>query len=505
MKKICKDIFTALNREKIAYCHFKSNKYLDDGLEGTTDLDVLVASDDYNDFIRIITSYGFKKFEPNEFCKYPGVTNWYCVDIESGIIIHIHLHTHLITGKSLIKDYIIPWEDAVLHYSHESDQIIKIDDAEIELLLLFVRLVVKRSSKERIKSNGSDAFIPEDEWTELLYLRGIIDRNKVKKIYYDLFGEDSYLKYCQMILEDDPIPLSTFREFERFIRKKYNNNRRMSSVKAEFLSFLYRARRKVYIFSNQKLNTVLPVKKRCINKGPIFAFIGIDGSGKSTMIKEITDWLGEEFDVKKFYLGAGQENSSVVAKVLIGIYQSSVEKHEGVASTESNMTRSKVSNSTLKDLVKAYFASFTYLMIAKSNYKSLKKAVKLSNNGGIALCDRIPQSDLEIVHDGMKVQRYERAFNKSICISYMAKRERDIFDRINSIKSNLYIVRMNVDPEVSYARKTENEKDASERRSKANTLRTIRYENANKVYDINCNIDYADVLLSIKKTVWEAM
>lgn len=505
MKDICKNIFTELNEKSVSYCHFKSNKYLEAGLDGNTDLDILVSENDFDTFIQVISSYGFKEFEPNEFCKYPGVTNWYGMDDETGIIIHIHLHTHLITGKSLVKDYIIPWDNAVLSYSRRSTSVIRIDDPEMELVLLFARLVVKRNKKQKAKSQYNRVYFSEDEWSEVKFLRSSVNRNKFQQIFTELLDEEGYFKFRGMLLEDEPISVTAFLDFESYIRNKLIKYRRMSSIKAEIVSFIYRARRRIYMLMNKKFNSMLPVKKRCKAAGPIFAFIGIDGSGKSTMINEVLKWLSDEFDVKNFYLGAGQGNASIVAKILIGVYQSYVERHEGSTSTESNMTRVNVPNNSVKDRVKAYFASMTYLSIAYNNIKCIKKAVKMSSNGGIVLCDRFPQSSIEVVHDGMKVQRYAKAFPNSILISKMAKKERNIFNAINNIKCTLYIFRMNVDPEVSYSRKKENERNSDERKAKAESLSAVEFSKACKIIDIDCNQGYTDVLLSIKKAIWEAV
>ena len=47
------------------------------------------------------------------------------------------------------------------------------------------------------------------------------------------------------------------------------------------------------------------MKKVLENGGCIIAFIGCDGSGKSTVSREILKWLNWKNDVEYFYMGSG--------------------------------------------------------------------------------------------------------------------------------------------------------------------------------------------------------
>lgn len=508
MKEICRKLFDKLNNNAIRYCHFKSNEHLEEGLDGNTDLDILVDENHYSKMKTILEELGYKEFEPQEFCSYPGVTNWYGLDYETGSILHIHLHTHLITGKSLIKDYIIPWDQIILDASEMHTTGVRVNNPSMELILLFVRMAVKRTLKQNLKSSRDKIYLEGDEWKEVLYLRDCvkhIDCERFKKAYEMLLGISTFDKYKQMILNDEKISRKQFFAFQKYVRILLENNRRMIPVKASLYSFIFRVRRKVYMYYNEYCGGTLPIKKRIDNGGSLFAFIGIDGSGKSTMIQHIKEWMAEEFDVKSYYLGAGDGNKSVIAQMMIKVYQLMIKRRGNDSLQVSNMTRTVVKNTGIKSKLKAIFASYAYLGIAKNNLKSLKRAYSLCREGGIALCDRFPQSCIEVLHDGLKVQRYERAFPNSSVIRYMAKKERKIFNRIESIKGNFYIIRLNVDPMISYERKKENEINALERVEKAKTIRTLTYKNIKTIFEIDANKNQEEELCSIKKVIWEAI
>src|SRR5688572_32373239 len=55
------ELLAALDREKVTYCHWKSNWRLDDWLSGEGDLDLLIARGDVDAFVSVLSQKGFKK------------------------------------------------------------------------------------------------------------------------------------------------------------------------------------------------------------------------------------------------------------------------------------------------------------------------------------------------------------------------------------------------------------------------------------------------------------
>src|SRR5690554_555731 len=151
MLEISRQLIKQMNSNNINYCHFKSNEHLYAGLSGETDLDILVSFKDRDIFERLLTDIDFKQFEPVKIGEYPGVVNWYGFDRITGRFIHLHIHYQLVTGKGLLKDYIIPWSELILECSiidHETG--VKINNPNLEYLLLCTRLIVKRKLKDNL-------------------------------------------------------------------------------------------------------------------------------------------------------------------------------------------------------------------------------------------------------------------------------------------------------------------------------------------------------------------
>ena len=106
-----KCIFDEFEKNGIQYLHFKSNTNLDLSFAGKADFDVLVDKKRLVEIEQILSANNAKRHNPVRFGQYPGVDNWLVFDETSGMIYHLHLHYQLATGKTLLKEYVIPWND----------------------------------------------------------------------------------------------------------------------------------------------------------------------------------------------------------------------------------------------------------------------------------------------------------------------------------------------------------------------------------------------------------
>ena len=96
--------------ERIEYCHWKSNAYLDRSASGENDLDLLIDRAHGERFVGILLRLGFKEtFAPRE-ATLPGVRDFYGWDVPTGGWVHVHAHFQLILGNDLSKNYRLPLE-----------------------------------------------------------------------------------------------------------------------------------------------------------------------------------------------------------------------------------------------------------------------------------------------------------------------------------------------------------------------------------------------------------
>ena len=142
-------LLSALERESVRYCHWKSNWQIERWLTGEGDLDLLVAPGDVARFTAVVSGLGFKKVLPPPEKDLPGVINFYGYDTEIGKFIHIHAHYRLIFGHDLTKNYHLPLESALIDSAKRMSGMM-VPSPEIELILFVIRMSLKVSAVEII-------------------------------------------------------------------------------------------------------------------------------------------------------------------------------------------------------------------------------------------------------------------------------------------------------------------------------------------------------------------
>src|SRR5699024_11485502 len=74
---------------------------------------------------------------------------------------------------------------------------------------------------------------------------------------------------------------------------------------------------KKYNRSKKKLNLFTIDRKVTITGGKLICFVGVDGSGKSTLTHDINKWLIKgKVENKKDYMGTGDGNKPLLANVI---------------------------------------------------------------------------------------------------------------------------------------------------------------------------------------------
>lgn len=490
-------LFSDWNAGGIRYCSFKSNEHLLEGLEGKTDLDILIDRSDYDKAVEILLKNSYVQFEPVNVGAYPNVVNWFGMDEETGTLIHIHLHFELMTGKALYKDYCLPWAELFLESAFLDEKTgLYLANPNQEYVLLCTRLVVKRARTPKHKKIG------EDIVRELNYLKNFIDEQTfyatLEKMYGKTEGIGKEMLHIQELSNEE------FIAYYHRVKKEMRKNQRTGEFSAFINSYANRVRRKLNRDSNRKFGTVRPLKKRAVNGGVSVAFVGIDGSGKSTVSKEMLKWISAEFDAVKYYAGAGDGKKDLVSAVALKAYKKmhSEKSNQGSQADETKVPGEKTGNPaprlSLRKKVKGLGSSTAYLRILKSNIRHLKEAQKLTKEGLICLMDRYPQNSLPGMHDGAKLRKYDTG--RGVLHNCVMK-EQALLDKVKAYPFDL-VLRFVVSPETSYARKPEEPLDSLKR--KAETLKQVNYD-AGRVVEINADEPLEQVILNVKREIWAAL
>lgn len=495
---IINQLFNEMDKQKIEYVHFKSNVNLEYSFNDKGDFDVLVDSKNIDEMNIVLSSLQAKQVNTINDKKYPGVDNWLLFDAETGIIHHLHLHYQLMSGKQFVKEYSLPWTDIFLENRIiDSKWNLYIANPSLELVLLNTRTIIKAHLKDYIR-----ALFGIYSTHKYLQQERIALIEQINKEDVDSFLKETFpINYSKKLLEIMIKPKLKSREFlklSKIVRSELANSRRYNGVKSCRIStvrkikyYLYRINRK----KGYKLN-----KKTLMSRGKIIAFVGVDGSGKSTMATEINKWLGQQLESRRIYMGLGDGKTSLLASVL-----KRGRKVVGNNNKESINSKNYKAPKTISFwrnpilFIKKILLIIMLHSVEKDNYKKIIKMNKFRINGGIAVLDRYPQIEYPNRNDGPKIVFYKDIIKAKLFMNNMVKKEEKLMSIVKSIKPDI-IFRLNITPDESMKRK-QDQTDKSVVESKINDLKSITFQDS-LIYDINAMQPYETELLEIKKMIW---
>lgn len=480
--------FKNLNKNNVNYCHWKSNYFLDKSFRGDSDLDIYIDRLDVEKFISIALNSGFKHVIPEKHKMYIGIDNFIGFDEKGGKTIHLHLYFKLITGKHLLKDFYLPFENFYLENTTIHSKFhIKIPSVENELIVLICRILIK-----------------------LRFVKNIFNINIFKK---DLIDEINYLlKNTDVNLLNKSLlnisNLNINEEILNFI--KFYKNKKLSRLKLLILSFIlkkkliiytrYNVFQKFYIYIFRKFLTLLSKNDRnkrrmILNKsGLIFAFVGVPGSGKSSTSNLIKIWLNQFMGVKKYYFGIPQKR--LYERITLFIF------------IPANLFFKIIKKLNKKNLIYKLY-SYIYDLslclrwygVAKSVYKTYKLAKRDAFNGQVVILDRYSVNEINNVMKSEPVEapRIESMAinNKWVIVKLFIRKEKNIYD-ILALDSKIILLWLDVDTEISVKR-GRNELGVSFQNS---YFKKIETNGINRIR-IDANLSHDVVLNNVKKIIWE--
>ena len=496
------ELFHDLEENDINYLHFKSNTNLDASFQNKADFDVLVDKNRITDIERIISDNGGKRHNPLHIGSYPGVDNWIVFDENDGNLYHLHLHYQLATGKALVKDYVLPWNELLFSTRVKDPQYgIYITDPNLELLMLATRSVLKAKPLDYLKKCLGIYGISHPmkvEWDDL-YNKSTEEplNHYIKQLY------PNHYETIRNCLFKAKLTVGDYRKLHRAVRTEMRIHRRYSSMIAMLKFWLYRFEDLSHKVISRKMDGISITKKTSLQGGLIIAFIGVDGAGKSTVSNEIQKWIGRKIECKRFYMGTGDGRTTLFVSLLKGL-RNKVE-HESVASDDlhnSNSHKGKTPLSLFKNpkqYIKKYIKLCMISSVEKNNVKKIKKMHRYRLNGGISVLDRFPQFEMAGQNDGPKVPGYVDVFGEKSFIKRRIGKEAERLSIVKEIKPNL-IFRLNISVDTCISRKPENRnRDVFEK--KIRDLNQLKFQGA-KIIDIDAEQPYEKELLEIKKHLW---
>jgi thymidylate kinase len=218
--------------------------------------------------------------------------------------------------------------------------------------------------------------------------------------------------------------------------------------------------------------------------GLAIAFVGPDGSGKSTLTKAIAEWLSREIAVITTYGGSGKGSASTSRRLL---------QRAGA------MTRPRKGGGEPAG-VRLLGKLLWVLTLSRERRRWGSQVRRARNLGMIVLSDRLPQTQFAGLNDGPRYGHWLES--PSWLRRTVAKRERATFREATIVPPDV-IVRLHVPVEVASQRKPDTPLD--QLRRKIEIVGQLRFPPPTRVVEIDAAQPLERVLQDVKQAVWACL
>jgi len=477
MYKLSKNLIEFLSKNKISYCHWKSNLLLNEALGGYDDLDLLVKKSDVQSFESIILNLGFKEAS-NKSLGIPSVKHFYGQDKESGEILHLHVYYQIKTGPSWTKFMRFDIEEVILSNLTEHKSGMPIPEKHIEFAIFIIRIMMKYSKlNEYILVNKEESRTKK----EIIFLLDGMDKDKLDiflKRYFPSLTMKSLFNYVKIIQKGNFI--TRYIQAIKLKRKldRYSYQGILLNTYKNLAQFKYRLLNKLFYKQKKKLHS----------GGAIIVVAGLDATGKTTITNDLKKWLGKNFSISLSHFG---KPASTWLTLPINILIKIVRSRSSIEGELRSSTKTEKVN-------KSYLFLIRQVVLAYDRYSLVTKLWKKATNGNIVICDRY-KSEMYGVMDSKRliVEDYS-GFKRRLVIL-----ENKYYDLMPEPDVMFYLT---VPVDVAVQRNSDRIKKGKESEG---FLRLRHAENQDLTYKAKINVrietnrDYLEVIKEIKEIIWK--
>jgi thymidylate kinase len=486
-----RELFRVLETSGILYCHWKSNEHLGASLRGCTDLDVLVDWRAAPALARALATTSFRQLSSLPHRGYPGIESYVGMDHDTGVLLHFHLHYRLTVGERHLKSYRLPWEDLVLS-TRVLDEAsgIYVVDPNLEYVLLIVRAALKVRIRERLRAALGRNRITGELLREFRWLAERVDPHRLASLGRGLLGD----KAASLLVAQatgDPPTVKELLEIRDSAEPSFSAFRTYGAPAARLRRWFREAHRPL-AEGLRRSGFVVPTRRTMPQGGLIVAFVGVDGSGKSTIAAETTRWLSGLVDVVPIYMGSGSGPGSISRRFLEFVAAAVRRVRKGRPPAVPEGPRRGHSTSTLRTIGEILW----FWALSRERERKAAKARRAQNRGMIVICDRFPQSQVA-GNDGPQLAHWMQ-HSSSMCRA-TARRELAALRSVERLAPDL-MVKLDVPAETSMRRKPDT--PPAMVHSKIRALKLLRELGALRTVEVDATRPYDEVLLEVKRLLW---
>lgn len=494
-------LLAALRAAEIDYCHWKSNEHLAAALEGLTDLDVLVDPREQLELQAVLAARGYKRFAAAGSKSYPAVEDYLALDPDTGRLSHLHLHYRLTVGQTHLKGYRLPWERRVLATRvYDAEHGAYVAEPAIELLLLLTRRVLKQRLRDsarrairalRPKERDRSDFRREFDW-----LRARVEPGNVRALAGELLGPEVDAPLA--LLLEDPGNGTARRGFARAARPMLGRFRTYGPVSAALRALVREGQWISDALNRRVFHRPVPLRRVSPRGGLVIVLLGSDGSGKSSLVKELVSWLGVKLDVMPLYFGSGQGPGSLY-RLPLQLLRRGVEWVSPPSPSRPDAA-DRTSAAEGRGILRSIGLLPWALTLSLEKRAKLRRMIQARNRGMIVVCDRFAQAELPGFNDGALLGHL-RDSRWALCRALAAWEE--VPYRRGADDPPDLVLKLFAPAEVIATRRPEMTRAQIQRRIDA--VRGLSFPSVERVLEIRTDGPLDESALKIKRQVWDLL
>ena len=496
---VAQGLITALNQRGIEYAHWKSNFGLTQAAEEGSDLDFLVDRRQLPCLQALLLEQGFKAATVTSGPNPLSIYHYYGLDGETGELIHVHLFTHVLTGESLIKSHLLPFERMLLE---NVDQIgaMKVANRSAELVLFFVRTCIKYGSWLDLPYLLRK---PEAVREELAWLRAGSDMERACELlgaYCPVIEETLFREGLEILARPGALPAKM-----RLARRV----RRRLRIYAKYTGLQGPQAYAQLLWQQAKRRLIRQRRSKALTAGgAVIAFVGPEATGKSTLVAESARWLGSAFVVRSIH--AGKPPGTLPTLPLNALLPFLREKAPDLRPNrlEGHIPgKPAEAEKALKiEKVSALLYAVRAVAVAWDRRDLLIKARRAAARGELVICDRYPSAMIgamdspRLQADPTKTGVIPRLFN------WLAGVEQRLYKQIPPPDM---VIKLSVSLETAKQRNRDRIKAGKESdaylESRHRQVRNWQRPGTKYIHDISTEQSLPDTIRNVKQVIWSSL
>jgi len=351
--------------------------------------------------------------------------------------------------------------------------------ADMELLLLVIRSCMKLSIRNILQYflQNRKSLFPKNILNEFRFLLNDYKQDRFRDILLKSglpLSESRLLAFIEK-LNNKTLTIANILLLRFHIFKSLRPFRYQSCVKSCKKAF------KIMIHTLPVINRIWPLPQKKFNgRGRFFSLVGADGSGKTTLVKDLEKWLSWKLQVRTLYFGIPKTLSLKIVNKLITFLR--FPARIGLKKAFAPVVN-----------LGHYVSARRWIWIAGKRLQIYLKAFAWTEKGIIVISDRYPLREFRNMASPMDGPRIQKEWGSADI--KLAHLEQHYYSQIR-LPDKVFVLKT----DINELRKRKKDLDFHSHQEKAEKVNSIK--ESSHISIINADRAYPVVLKELKQRIW---